>query len=114
MKELRLNFSDYPAIEQEYDSQRMRKPLKHVYLLRVDGEWAHFMVTQQGDNYKFYGNKNITDVYYDLKEAYPDYKPRVLRNEGLENYLRERKPKDLQLRIPFNEVYSMSKGTSRE
>lgn len=42
MKQLRLNFSDYPAIEQEYDSQRMRKPLKHVYLMRVDGEWAHF------------------------------------------------------------------------
>ena len=114
MKELRLNFSDYPAIEQEYDSQRMRKPLKHVYLLKVDGEWAHFIVTQKGDDYKFYGNKNITEVYYDIKEAYPDYKPHVLRNEGLENYLRERKPKDLQLRIPFNEMYSMQKGTSRE
>lgn len=114
MKQLRLNFSDYPAIEQEYDSQRMRKPLKHVYLLKVDGEWAHFIVTQKGDDYKFYGDKTLTEVYYALKENYPDYKPRVLKNEGLENYLRDRKPKDLQLRIPFNEVYKMSKGTSRE
>ena len=114
MKELRLNFSDYPAIEQEYDSQRIKKPLKHVYLMRVDGEWAHFIVTQRGDDYKFYGDKTLTEVYYDLKEHYPDYKPHVLRNEGIEKYLRERKPKDLELRIPFNDMFSMSKRPSRE
>jgi hypothetical protein len=114
MKELRLNFSDYPASEQERDAQKAKKPLRHVYLMRVDGEWAHFIVTQRGDDYKFYGDKSLTDVYYELKENYPDYKPRVLKNEGLENYLRDRKPKDLQLRIPFNEMQSMSKGTSRE
>lgn len=114
MKELRLNFSDYPAVEQEYDAQRIKKTLRHVYLMRVDGEWAHFIVTQRGDDYKFYGDKTLTEVYYDIKENYPDYKPRVLRNEGLENYLRDRKPKDLQLRIPFNDMFSMSKRPSRE
>ena len=114
MKELRLNFSDYPAIEQEYDAQRIKKPLKHAYLMRVDGEWAHFIVTKRGDDYKFYGDKDLTEVYYDLKEKYPDYKPHVLRNESIENYLRERKPKDLELRIPFNDMFSMSKRPSRE
>lgn len=112
MKEQRLNFSDYPAIEQEFDSQKI-KLHKHIYLLKVESEWVHFATTINGDDYKFYGDKNLTEVYHEVKENYPGYKPRVLEDEGLENYLRDRKPKDLQLRI-FNEMYSMSKGTSRE
>ena len=98
----------------EQDAQKANKLLKHVYLMRIDGEWAHFIVTQKGDDYKFYGDKTLTEVYYDLKENYPDYKPRVLKNEGLENYLRERKPKHTQLRTPFNEMQSMSKRLARE
>lgn len=60
MKEQRLNFSDYPASEQERDAQKAKKLLKHAYLMRVDGEWAHFIVTQRGDDYKFYGDKMNT------------------------------------------------------
>lgn len=45
MKELRLDFSDYPAIEQEYDSLRIIKKVpKDVYLLKIDGEWCSFIV----------------------------------------------------------------------
>lgn len=36
--EQRLPFSDYPADEQERDAQKVKKLLKHVYLMRVDGE----------------------------------------------------------------------------
>lgn len=114
MSQQRMSFSDYSAEEQELDSLKKTKPLKHIYLMRIDGEWSHFITTQKGDDYKFYGDKSLTEVYHKLKENYPDHKPRVLINEGLENFLRERKPRDTQLRIPFNEMYRMSKGTSRE
>ena len=113
MKEQRFNFSDYSAVEQEFDSQRIKLP-RHIYLLKIENEWAHFVTTLKGDDYKFYGDKTLTEVYHIIKENYPDYKPRVLEDNKLKDYLRERKPKDLQLRIPFNEMYSVSKGTSRE
>lgn len=116
MKELRLNFSDYPAIEQEYDSQRIIKKVpKHVYLLKVDGEWCSIIVrSREDDDIKYFEDRELPEVYKWLKKHRPDYQPHVLRNEGLENYLRERKPKDLQLRIPFNDMFSMSKRPSRE
>lgn len=113
MKEQRLNFSDYPAVEQEFDSQRIKLP-RHIYLLKIENEWAHFITTLKGDDYKFYGDKTLAKVYHNVKENYPDYKPRVLEDEGLENYLRDRKPKNIQLRIPFNEMCNVQKGTSRE
>lgn len=116
MKELRLNFSDYPAIEQEYDSQRIIKKVpKHVYLLKVGGEWCSFIVKKDGDDdIKYFEDRKLPEVYKWLKKHRPDYEPHVLRNEGIENYLRDRKPKDLQLRIPFNDMFSMSKRPSRE
>lgn len=91
MKELRLNFSDYTAEEQEVDVRRhkARKVIRHAYLMKIDGEWGHFIINQQGDDIKFYGQKSLTEVYYELKENRPDYTARVIQNEGLENYLRD-------------------------
>ena len=94
MKEQRLDFSDYSAKQQEADVEKHAKklkPLRHAYLMRVGGEWGHLILTQQGDNIAFYGEKNLKEVYFDLKENFPDYTPKVIQNEGLENYLRDMK-----------------------
>lgn len=93
-KELRLNFSDYSAAEQERDAEKYAKrlkPIRHAYLMRVGGEWGHLILTQQGDNIAFYGKKNLTEVYYALKDKFPDYTAKVIQNDGLENYLRDMK-----------------------
>lgn len=102
MKELRLNFSDYPAVEQEYDSQRIIKKIpKHVYLLKIDGEWCSFITKKKDDDIKYFGDNTLPEVYNWLKEYRPEYTARVIRNEGLESYLRLRrkdfKPKYRQL-----------------
>lgn len=101
MKQLRIDFPDYPAEEQEKDIKRL-KLIRHAYLMKVDGEWAHLIIGQNEDRH-YYGKKNLTEVYHELKENFPNHKPIVIRNEGLENYLRDMKPKPKvkELTIPF-------------
>ena len=103
--EQRLPFSDYTPEEQERDAKRAKrlKIIRHAYLMRVNGEWAHFIVSQKGDDIGYYGNMELTEVYEKLKRERPEYTPKVIMNEGLENYLRDRKPKTRQLQINFNE-----------
>ena len=99
--ETRIDFPDYSAEEQERDAKRVRL-IRHAYLMKVDGEWAHLIIGQNEYRH-YYGKKNLTEVYYELKENFPNYKPFVIRNEGLENYLRDMKPKSKvkELTIPF-------------
>jgi hypothetical protein len=105
MKQLRLNFSDYSAEEQEYDSQRIIKKVpKHVYLLKVDGEWCSFIVKKDDDDdIKYFEDRKLPVVYKWLKKHRPEYTVRVIQNKGLEEYLRCRrddfKPKYKQLYI---------------
>ena len=104
MKELRLDFSDYPAIEQEYDSQRIVKKVpKHVYLLKVDGEWCSFIVKKDDDDIKYFEDRKLPEVYKWLKRHRPEYTTKFIQNKGLEEYLRSRrddfKPKYKQLYI---------------
>ena len=108
MKELRLNFSDYTAEEQEADVKKyqMRKVPRHAYLMKIHGEWGHFIINQQGDDIGFYGKKNLFEVYKELKEKRPDYIPKVIQNQGLENYLADvkaqrEKKQGKQLTIDF-------------
>lgn len=92
--EQRLNFSDYSAKEQEKDVKRAKqlKFIRHAYLMRIDGEWAHFIVSQKGDDIGYYDEMKLPEVYEKLKRKRPEYTPKVIRNEGLENYLRDRRP----------------------
>ena len=106
MKQQRLNFSDYTAKQQEADARKAKrlKVPHHAYLMKIDGEWAHFIVGQNGkDDYDFYEEMTLTAVYNKLKREKPEYTVKVIRNEGLENYLRDRrgKRKVRQLRIDF-------------
>lgn len=110
IEEQRLPFSDYSAAEQERDAAK-KKPLKmirHAYLMKIDGEWAHFIIGQGGDDIDFYEGNELTKVCEILKRKYPYHQPRVIMNEGLENYLRDRRPEIMrkkrckQLTINFN------------
>ena len=114
VKQLRIDFPDYSAEQQERDVQRHAeqarkvKLIRHAYLMRVDGEWVHFIVSQQGDNIDYYEEMKLPEVVESLKRKFPDYTPKVIQNEGLENYLRDRRPefvkkRNRQLMINFND-----------
>jgi hypothetical protein len=107
MKEQRLNFSDYSAKEQEADvkkfidaSKKVHKPT--LFVLKVDGEWAHLDLQM---HHKFYEDMNLFQMYNEVKQTHPEHNLKYIINEGLENYLREMKRRELkvkQLRIDFS------------
>lgn len=105
-KELRIPFPDYPPEEQEKDAKRLRLK-RNAYMLKVDGEWAHFIIGfgKKGEDIKFYPNLEMTEVYDKIKENFPDFKPMVLDNVHLCNYLRDVKQRQEknQLKIKFKE-----------
>lgn len=109
MKEERIPFPDYPPEEQEKDAQRAKqiKVIRHAYLMKISGEWAHFIIGQGGEDIDFYEDMKLPEVCAKLKRKFPDHQPRVIMNEGLENYLRDQWPRimrgrDKQLTINFN------------
>ena len=100
MKEQRFNFSDYSAKEQEADvkrfidaSKRVHKPT--LFVLKVDGEWAHLDLKMK---HKFYGDKNLFQMYNEVKQTHPEHNLKYIINEGLENYLREMKRREREIR----------------
>lgn len=115
-RQLRLDFSDYSAEEQERDANKkpLLKVIRHAYLMKIDGEWAHFIIGKGGkDDIDFYEDQTLEEVYRKLTKSRPEYKLKVIMNEGLENYLRDRreeykKNKAKQLLINF------SKGNNYE
>jgi hypothetical protein len=94
IEEQRLPFSDYPAEEQERDAKRAKrlKLIRHAYLMRIDGEWAHFIIGQGGEDIDYYEDMKLPQVVKKLERSKPEYTPKVIMNEGLENYLRDRRP----------------------
>lgn len=93
MKQLRIDFPDYPAKEQERDA--MRSCFKQVYLMRVDGKWAHFTIINGKDDYDSYEG-DLTQTYYEVKNKLPLHVVKVIQNKGLEDYLRDMLPKKKQ------------------
>jgi len=93
MKQLRFDFPDYSAKEQERDA--MRSCFKQVYLMRVDGKWAHFTIINGKDDYDSYEG-DLTQTYYEVKNKLPLHVVKVIQNKGLEDYLRDMLPKKKQ------------------
>lgn len=111
--EQRLPFSDYTPEQQEQDAKRAKrlKVIRHAYLMKIDGEWAHFIVGTRGvDDIDFYGDRKLDEVYYKLSRERPEYTPKVIMNEGLENYLRDRRAEFVKKR---NKQLSIDFGKSR-
>jgi hypothetical protein len=98
MKEQRLDFSDYPAKEQEKDVERFKllekKYQPHIFLLKFDGLWAS-MTFSDGVKHTFYDGMNLYQTYNKVKETHPNHKMKYIINKGLENYLREQRKKEL-------------------
>lgn len=96
MKEQRLNFSDYSAEQQEADVKRFIDASKKVhkptlFVLKVDGEWAHLDLKMK---HKFYGDKNLFQMYNEIKQTHPNHKLKYIINKGLEDYLRDVRQKE--------------------
>lgn len=94
MTEQHIPFPDYTPEEQEADVKKSKrlKLIRHAYLMRIDGEWAHFIIGQGGEDIDYYEDMKLPQVVKKLERTKPEYKPKVIMNEGLENYLRERRP----------------------
>lgn len=110
MKQLRINFPDYSAEEQERDVERFKyleqKYRPHAFILKVDGVYAHLILSAGKPLHKFYEGKNLFETYYELKDQFPQHKIKCLMNKGLEDYLRnvrkkEQAIKSRQLKISF-------------
>ena len=101
MEELRLNFSDYPAKEQEKDVERFKflekKHQPHIFLLKFDGLWAS-MTFSDGVKHTFYEGMNLYQTFNKVKETHPFYRVKYIMNKGLENYLREQRKKELSIK----------------
>lgn len=109
MTEQRLDFSDYPAKEQEADVEKFKQLEKkyqpHIFLLKFDGMWAS-MTFHDGVKHTFYEGMNLYQTFNKVKETHPNYKMKYIINQGLENYLREQYRKEQiiknkQLKIGF-------------
>ena len=109
MEEQRLDFSDYSVKEQEKDVERFKflekKYQPHIFLLKFDGLWASMTFTN-GVKHTFYDGMNLYQTFNKVKETHPNHKMKYIMNEGLENYLREQRKKELsrkslQLNIDF-------------
>ena len=98
MEEKRLDFSDYPAKEQEKDVERFKQLEKkrqpHIFLLKVDGLWAS-MTFSDGVKHTFYEGMNLYQTFKEVQKTHPNHKMKYIMNEGLENYLREQRKKEL-------------------
>ena len=100
MKQLRLNFSDYTAKQQEADVKRFIDASKKVhkptlFVLKVDGEWAHLDLKMK---HKFYGDMNLYQMFNEVKRTHPEHNLKYIINEGIENYLREMKRRERGIR----------------
>lgn len=111
MKQLRINFPDYSAEQQEQDVDRFKQLEKkyqpHIFLLKVDGMWASMTFTGGEVKHKFYEGMNLYQTFNAVKESHPNHKMKYIINQGLENYLRDVRKKELsrkslQLNIKFD------------
>ena len=107
-KQLRINFPDYTAEQQEADIRRFSDAAKKLnkptlFVLKVNGEWAHLDLKLR---YKFYEDMNLYQMFNEIKRTHPDHNLKYIINEGLENYLREMKAREQrhkQLKLDFRE-----------
>lgn len=92
MKQLRIDFPDYSAEQQERDVERFKRLEKkyqpHIFLLKFDGIWAS-MTFSDGIKYRFYEGMNLYQTFNKVKETHPKHKMKYIINQGLENYLRD-------------------------
>lgn len=96
MKQLRLNFSDYSAQEQERDafgSLKSARP-KDIYVMRVNGDWGA-VLPRKRHNVIFNADKGvdlvefIQNVKADLAELGLNVRFHCVQNFGIESKIAE-------------------------
>lgn len=87
MKELRINFPDYTAEQQEADA---KKNIKELYISRVEGAW-HGFIPRKKCSITITADKGVelAEFVQVLKEEYPGYKMRCVHNYGIEQKMRD-------------------------
>lgn len=100
-KELRINFPDYTAEQQEADARK--KPVKEIYITRVSGVW-HGFIPRKRYSVTITADKGIElpEFVKEVKAEYPDYKMRCVRNYGIDKHLENNFAKLEQMKR-FNE-----------
>lgn len=96
MKQLRIDFPDYTAKEQERDAQRYeRRSKKDIYIMRVDGVWGAFMprdkcsislAGKQGQELASF-ILEAQDFFIDELNIKPNF--HCVLNRGIEHHLRQ-------------------------
>lgn len=95
MKELRLDFPDYPAAEQEKDAERAaRRKETEIYVMKVNGAWGGYMPRA---NYSMTFNTKrgveLPEFIQTLKEelAEINIKPRFrcIENQGVADHIKQ-------------------------
>lgn len=63
--------------------------IKDIYILHVDDKIAAFKPGKH-KQYSFAEPEKFIDFVKSIKETYPGYRLRCIKNEGIEQYLRQR------------------------
>lgn len=95
MKQLRIDFPDYPAKEQEKDIERSQC-LKQIetYVMRVDGVWGAY-IPRPRHSISITGNKgeNLPEFIKGVTEKLDEFniKPRFrcILNKGVEDFIKQ-------------------------
>ena len=62
--------------------------IKDIYILHVDGQLAFYRHSKKYPSYGFAPQDKFIDFIKSLREDYPDYRLRCIRNKGIEDWLR--------------------------
>lgn len=93
MKQLRIDFPDYPAAEQERDAARAERLKKtDVYVSRVDGVWNALMPKKYNVVISGIKGETLVDFVKNVSEDLAEFniKPHFhcVRNEGIDAHFR--------------------------
>ena len=74
--------------------------IKDIYLMHIDGEIAFYIPSKRCPSYGSIPQDKFIELIECLREEYPDHRLRCIRNEGLEEYLKNKlsKIKAIKLR----------------
>lgn len=93
MKELRIDFPDYTAENQERDARKFEeRQKKDVYIVKIRGHYGAYM--PDGNDFISYGNFDVKDLkeFYECSNRYfakLKIKPKFhcIHNQGIEDYI---------------------------
>ena len=64
--------------------------IKEIYILHVDGQLAFYHHSKKYPSYGFAPADKFIDFVKSLREDYPNYRLRCIKNQGLEDWLKQR------------------------